>query len=124
LKIATGILSFLLAAIILLSSLRISATYAYYYLDTAGFIERLCENKDKPEMHCNGNCHLKKVVENNTEDSTIPFKDIDYKEILLYVVEAIRYEFLSSSLKKTQKISYKNLYAYSLVKTLDHPPQV
>ena len=74
------------AAIVLLSSLRISATYAYYYLDTAGFIERLCENKDKPEMHCNGNCHLKKVVENNTEDSTIPFKDIDYKEILLYVV--------------------------------------
>jgi len=75
-------------------------------------------------MHCNGNCHLKKVVQNNTEDSTIPFKDIDYKEILLFVVEPIRYEFLRVSIKKIQKVSYKNLYAYSLVKAFDHPPQV
>ena len=43
-------------------------TYAYYNLDTVGFIEKLCENKDKPELQCNGKCHLKKVVENNTNN--------------------------------------------------------
>jgi len=124
LKVTTVILSFLLATIILFSSLRISFTYAYYFVDTAGFIEKLCENKDKPEMQCNGKCHLKKVVEKNTKDDKLPFKDINFKEILLYVVEPTRYEFVNSSLNQTQKVNYNNLYTYSLAKAFDHPPQV
>ena len=39
--------------------------------------EKYCENKDKPELHCNGKCHLKKEIakkvksnnEKNTKDS-------------------------------------------------------
>lgn len=27
----------------------------------------LCENRDKPEMQCNGNCHLKKELRKNDE---------------------------------------------------------
>lgn len=27
------------------------------------FYEEICENRDKPEMHCNGKCHLKKQVQ-------------------------------------------------------------
>lgn len=114
----------MLTSTILFNSLRVSFTYGYYYLDTSDFIERLCENKDKPEMQCNGKCHLKKVVENNTNDDKLPFKDVNFKEILLYVVEPTKYEFVNSSSIKVQKINYNNLYAYSLAKALDHPPQV
>jgi len=116
--------SIILAAIIICSSLRISFTYAYYYVDTAGFIERLCENKDKPELQCNGKCHLKKVVENNTNDDKIPFKDINFKEITLFVVEQSKYEFISITFKKTDLSNYNNLYAYLVISAFDHPPQV
>ena len=36
--------------VMLFNSIRISFTYLHYYLDPAGFIEKLCENKDKPEL--------------------------------------------------------------------------
>ena len=123
-KIATIILSFILTATILFNSLQVSFTYAYYYLDKSDFIERLCENKDKPEMHCDGKCHLKKVAEKNTENDKEPIKGVTFKEITLFVVEQIKYDFTNSSLKRVQLIKYNNLYAYSISKTFDHPPQV
>jgi len=124
LKIAIIILSFILTATILFNSLQVSFTYAYYYLDKSDFIERLCENKDKPEMHCDGKCHLKKVAEKNTENDKEPIKGVTFKEITLFVVEQTKYEFTNSSLKKVQLTRYNNLYAYSISKTFDHPPQV
>ena len=63
-----------------------SLTYAYYNIDTVGFIEKLCENKDKPELQCNGKCHLKKVVENNTNNDKQPIKAVNLKDITLFVV--------------------------------------
>ncbi|MCF8274632.1 MAG: hypothetical protein K9I95_12450 [Flavobacteriaceae bacterium] len=123
-KIVSTILSFVLTSTILVNSLGVSFTYGYYYLDTSGFIERLCVNKDKPAMQCNGKCHLKKVVENNTNDDKEPFKGFNFKEILLYVVEPTKYEFVNSSFIKVQKINYDNLYNFSISKGLDRPPQV
>jgi hypothetical protein len=47
--------------------------------------EELCINKDKPEMHCNGKCHLKKEIKkvlgddnptkNKTTLPTLKFKE-------------------------------------------------
>ena len=60
-KTSVILFSYLLSTLILYNSLRVTFTYAYYELDPVGFIEKLCENKDKPELQCNGKCHLKKV---------------------------------------------------------------
>ena len=123
-KIGTSILSFLLATSILFSSLRVSVTYTYYYLDKAGFIENLCVNKDKPEMHCDGKCHLKKVAENSTKNDKEPFKGVTFKEITLFVVEQEAFEFAQLPYKRVQLKRYNNLYSYSVSRTFDHPPQV
>ncbi|MGZ0015127.1 hypothetical protein [Yeosuana sp. AK3] len=124
-KTATSIVSLLLATIIIFNSLRISFTYAYYYLDTSGFIEKLCENKDKPELQCNGKCQLMKVAQNNqAADDKVPFKYIDFKEITLFVVEQDSYHFLSHLSRTSHLNDYDNLYRYSLTHSLDHPPQV
>ncbi len=104
--------------------MRISITYAYYYVDTAGFIERLCENKDKPEMQCNGKCHLKEVAQNNnTDNDKVPFKEIDFKEVILYIVSQTKFSFINTTVKKKDISTYNNLYAYLLIPKLDHPPQ-
>ena len=48
-----------------------------YVSDKESITEKYCENKDKPELQCNGKCHLKKEIakkvksnnEKNTKDS-------------------------------------------------------
>ena len=110
----------------LFNSLQLSFTYAYYYLDKADFIDMLCVNKDKPEMHCDGKCHLKKVAQNNnanTDTDKVPAKINNLKEVILFVVEQTTYSFLSNPLEKSEKGYYNNLYAYAAMSVLDHPPQ-
>jgi hypothetical protein len=108
----------------LFNSLQLSFTYAYYYLDKADFIDMLCVNKDKPEMHCDGKCHLKKVAQNNNANTDkIPTKNLNLKEVILFVVEQTTYSFLNNPFEKSEKPYYNNLYAYSAISVLDHPPQ-
>lgn len=122
-RIATIIISVFLTLTLLFVSLRVSLTYAYYYLDTANFIERLCENKDQPKLECNGKCHLKKVAKNNTTNEQTPAKLIDFKELILYVNYQIKYSLIVFSPKKNQTTNYNNLYAYIITYSFYHPPQ-
>jgi len=118
------ILSFILTAAILIHSLQLSFTYAYYYVDKSDFIERLCENKDKPDMQCEGKCHLKKVAESNTNDDNAPFKAMNFKEITLFIVEQNSFKFINNASKSTLINNYSNLYCHALSKSFDHPPQI
>ncbi len=124
-KIGNIIISFLLAIILLFNTLHITATYAYYTIDMVGFIENLCENKDKPELQCNGKCHLKKVSQSQNKEQKIPESIIDFKELLLYSNTAIDYSFSQQKTSTKQlEIAYLNLYAFSRIKACFHPPQV
>ncbi len=108
----------------LLNSLRVPITYAYYYVDYEGFIEKYCINITKPELQCNGKCHLNKVVNDNTESDENPIKIIDFKEINLFVVAQTTYNFISFLSEKPQIIDGLNLYSYSRIYRFDHPPQL
>ncbi|WP_188649267.1 hypothetical protein [Yeosuana aromativorans] len=124
LKIATTILPFVLTITMLFNSLQLSFTYAYYYLDKTDFIAMLCVNKDKPEMHCDGKCQLMKVAQNNNANTDkVPTKNFNLKEVILFVVEQTTYAFLNNPLEKSEKGYYNNLYAFSAMSVLDHPPQ-
>lgn len=123
-KIGTYFLSILLAALILSNSLRVSITYAFYKLDPIGFIEVLCENKDKPELQCNGKCHLKKIAESQDSNKKTPESIVDFKNLILvsYPKEDIKLCVASSS-KKQLPNSYKNLYSYLNIAEWFHPPK-
>ncbi len=41
---------------------------ADYVINYKHISQDLCENKDKPWMHCNGKCHLKKEIKKVLED--------------------------------------------------------
>lgn len=116
--------SIALSTLVLFNTLRVSFTYAYYNLDPIGFIEALCENKDKPELECNGKCHLKKITNTNNEEKNQQIQLIDFKEILLFnqINESLRlskYTFQSS-----KSFHYSNLYNFKLLKTCFRPPNV
>ncbi len=108
---------------LLFSSLRISFTYVYYYLDPEGFTEMLCENKDKPELECNGKCYLKKIVNKEQQENKAPLSEIEYKDLLLIVQDRKEIIFNAVTMVKNYFDTYANSYKYLLVSKLFHPPQ-
>lgn len=108
--------------LILYNSLRVSITYIYYNVDTVGFIEALCENKDKPEMQCNGKCHLNKITKNNTDEQNKPIQLIDFKDILLYNQKNYTHQISTNTLLKKASFHYLNLYNFKLLDSHFHPP--
>ncbi|CAM2785920.1 hypothetical protein [Flavobacterium frigoris] len=87
----------------------------------------LCINKDKPELKCNGKCHLMKELAKASEDdkpissdkkqSSNPFVD-------LFVTETTSFNFLSFQNGTNQELncSYANLYSYLDSSFVFHPP--
>ena len=35
----------------------------YYHINKSRIVATLCENRDKPDMHCDGKCYLRKKLE-------------------------------------------------------------
>lgn len=103
--------------------MHVSITFAYYEIDPIGFIEKLCENKDKPELACNGKCQLKKVAESNSTDNNTTPNIRDLNELVLF------HESPSIIVLKTdfgiyfQNYNYQDLYSYFNLSDCFHPPQ-
>lgn len=114
--------SILFSTLILYNSLRVSITYIYYNVDPIGFIEEFCENKDKPELQCNGKCHLKKITKTTTEEKNAPIQLIDFKDILLYNQKISTAYLVLKTLPKKSNYSYLNLYDFKLLERHFHPP--
>ncbi len=65
-------IAILLFVVFSLSSLFKLGIVANYYINFQYYAEVLCDNKDKPELQCNGQCHLKeelKQTENNNDEN-------------------------------------------------------
>lgn len=105
----------------------------YLFLDFQSHKEEIikahCENKDKPEMHCDGNCHFKKevrkspvqaiVVEETTEKSpSYTMVSFDTFSTIVYSKE------LSVHAAKDQLCHHHdNPYHFLWVVKDTHPPE-
>lgn len=123
-KTSAILFSIIFSSLILFNSTKVSFTYAYYELDPVGFIEKLCENKDKPELQCNGKCHLKKVAESVPTESKEPTRLIDFKEIQLFSQSIYEYSLHQTVIENKQILEYKNLYHFLDLKSCFRPPKV
>ncbi|HMR17670.1 MAG TPA: hypothetical protein PKA53_00095 [Sphingobacterium sp.] len=61
------ITAFLIAVTVLVQAFDRGVIWSGFYMNQSYIIDKLCENKDKPERHCEGNCHLHKALEKSTE---------------------------------------------------------
>lgn len=124
-KLGVSIFSLMLSVLILVNSMRASFTYAYYNLDPVGFIAALCENTDKPELQCNGKCHLKKVAQSQDKKENTPESIVDFKELIFYPSLITSFELIETfNDKKPLMASYLNLYSFNDLNNCFHPPRV
>lgn len=76
----------------------------HYVLHKKYYAEVLCENKDKPMMHCNGKCHLKKEIKELEENKNNPNTPIpifqNNKEVFPAIMEIVNRFSINSYLIK------------------------
>lgn len=66
----TRILPILFALIIGLQPLGEAFFYLWYVVDNSSFTRTFCVNRDKPDLGCNGKCHLMAISAVQTEDAS------------------------------------------------------
>jgi hypothetical protein len=94
-------------------------------MDAVGFIEIFCVNKDKPELKCNGKCHLKKVVQSQDQGQKTPESIINFKELTLFSAPVETLLFQQKEYIKQKNITnYTNLYSFHKTNDCFHPPRV
>ena len=115
--------------VLLIQVWNTSLVYLWYYGNKAAITQQFCVNKDKPQLKCDGKCHLHKVV-----DKTISLED-DWKNIATNSIEERTitmaqddHEYLIFQLSaiKDKSNSFYYLYNYSLcyIKHLFRPPRL
>lgn len=115
---------YILVAIILLSNLRFSSMYLYYGIAKEDFIERLCENKNRPELNCDGKCALSKMLQADTNNDKEPLPQIGWEQVVFFLNPVEEISFKAHNLKNSNCNTQYNFYKFQTSKTLGQPPQV
>ena len=101
-----------------------------YVVNYDYIVKVLCENKDKPEMHCNGKCHLTKELakEAGAENKNPLSNKTSKTEIPQFIISEniIEYMFASEiDFFSVDNIGYKpNLNSSLFTSKILHPPRL
>jgi hypothetical protein len=97
--------------------------YSWYFLDLNSFVEQLCENKDKPELQCNGTCYLSKMSADTTTDDGTPLPALEWEQ-LVYCQTAISEEQTKViAINSTTYFWRGPQYKQKLFTSIFHPPR-
>lgn len=95
-----------------------------YTLNKQEIIEKFCENKDKPELQCEGKCHLKKQIEKkaNSEESE---EESSEMEIISPIGRVSTYNIihLSTFTRKTTSPSFNSKLISCRLGEIEYPPE-
>lgn len=100
---------------------------ADYFTNAAKYAKN-CENKAKPEMHCNGKCQMmKKLQQEEKKDRENPGRKAENKsEVVLSAKTFFATIYRAYQLRIAKKASPQiaDNYAYNPVCSIFHPPKV
>ncbi len=96
------LIAFTIITIYLMALLRPIFPYIEYLVNKEYIATVLCINKDKPEMHCNGKCHLTKQLKKASEDennspSDLPKQYNKTDDISLHILNLIHFQLINTS---------------------------
>ena len=86
----------MMLVLITATSLQQLSILSMYWLAQDYITEKFCVNKDKPELQCNGKCHMKDMVAENSEKES---KKMSHVENILLVFYTELYVDLPAPLR-------------------------
>lgn len=88
--------------------------------------KNLCVNRDKPKLHCNGKCHLKKQLKRASEQQEKE-KRQSGEEVQLAVAFILPAIWRASFAERTRSLEHHSLYrapsGLDISADIFHPPQ-
>lgn len=89
--------------------------------------KELCENKTKPELHCNGKCYLKKELakaSENTNPTSQDKKQIHQEQEILFLETVADFDFQNLRFRDKKNVTahYSNRYTHLSSHAVFHPP--
>lgn len=123
-KVNTLAITSLFLVITIASSLKIAGTLGYYALFTEDFIEKYCENKERPELQCDGKCVLSKMLAEKKQEERKPL-NLDWlkTETILFLETLSALDFKVFSVLKGVYAKQINLYNFRFVPVTIIPPR-
>lgn len=122
-KLRPQLILLLFTLIVLAHNLRVPATYIYYMTATEDFIERLCENKDRPELNCDGKCYLAKMLqESGNEENPLPKEQFSWPDKLVFIPAADKNHEQFPDYEWVSHRPYMNFYHLILPTAVFRPP--
>ncbi|WMI67715.1 hypothetical protein [Mangrovimonas sp. YM274] len=98
----------------------------YYELNIDYIIETYCVNKDKPQLQCNGKCHLAKQMQltsTSSEDNTdATFLAEAFFPVFLVQQSEVIFKNNHLDLQKKSKFHYNKQYTHLVEHSIYKPP--
>ncbi|HTM66007.1 MAG TPA: hypothetical protein VL093_06795 [Flavipsychrobacter sp.] len=96
----------------------------WYVMNEQTIADKYCVNKDKPQLHCNGKCHLKKQLD-KTGQGTKDQNKVDKTEWTVFILPQKFYaKTFFYPIVKSINISRHNDYSFLFIRSVFHPPQM
>lgn len=78
-------ISIILSVSVLFQNLNSFFILANYQINKIGITAKFCENKNNPQLHCNGKCHLNKKLKEEDKKERSPISSIKDKNEIQYI---------------------------------------
>lgn len=121
------VIVFILLACVISTYFSRDIAIAGFDLNQKYIAEKMCENKDKPWMHCNGRCYLMKKVK-QAEDNEKKQANRDLRNNLqafyyLLPSTTIQKSYLKDTIAQRFKIHYTSCYTNQYNSSIFRPPK-
>lgn len=102
----------------------------YYQLNIDYIIDTYCINKEKPELQCNGKCHLAKQLQvvststNDDESSMLHVVSESFFPVFFHTEPNLEKHIIHIHVLKVNNFNYNNCYSFDSEYQLYKPPIV
>lgn len=119
------LLAFFLAALMLLQTFGREVMVVDYQVNKARVIELFCINKARPQLHCNGKCHLAKQLR-KAADAESKAPAAGGAKVKYEVVVPFLFRVVAPRVSQFQPLRYALAalvhYAFGPMQSIFHPP--
>ena len=116
------LLSFILIVGILLQNFSKLVLFINYQFNQSAITEAYCINKDKPSMHCNGQCHLLKQLKAADKKENHPSALLKENVILLFSENQLMHQLFNPSIEFMFHLYSEASLQSSHLLSIFHPP--
>jgi hypothetical protein len=113
----------LLSVLLLSNNFKIVAVYGWYTLNIDNFIEQLCENKDKPQLECNGKCYLSKIIAETSKEKNPSSVVLEWEQLIFCQVTVPQESACIPTFKRKSNFRYTLYYNFKNTSKIFNPPR-